>query len=183
MGSTHLIKPTLQATALTLAILSLGACASNRAAAIHPHPDSQAALEYLKALEGQWVVQGGTEGPLGWKFGVTSRDGVVVERLKVGAPTEMTTVYHLADGSLFANHFCQLANQPRLTAVSSQADGDLHFLCNGDVGNTQSHDELHMHGVHFKKHVDTMTIWMDMFKDGEVAFETSYTIIRVEPDA
>jgi hypothetical protein len=112
-------------------------------------PDGQAGLDYLKGLEGRWVVAGGEEGRFGWEFDVTSRGSVVVERLKVGTPTEMTTIYYLEGGKLNAAHYCQLKNQPRLTAVATEAEGELHFVCNGHVGNTESHAELHMHGVHF----------------------------------
>lgn len=126
------------------------------------------------------MVQGGEEGPFGWEFDVTSRGGVVVEQLKVGAPTEMATVDHLEDGTLVASHYCQLGNQPRLTAVTSEAEGDLHFVCDGDVGSTESHAELHMHGGHFQKKGDSLLIWMDMLENGEVAFQTTYELVRVD---
>ena len=61
---------------------------------------------------------------------------MVVERLKVATPTEMARVYHLEDGTLVAAHFCQLGNQPRLTAVVSEEEGDLHFVCDGEVAST-----------------------------------------------
>jgi hypothetical protein len=144
-----------------------------------PSLDGQATLNYLKGLKGQWVVQGGEEGQFGWEFDVTSRGSVVVERLKVGTPTEMTTIYYLDGGKLNAAHYCQLKNQPRLTAVATEAEGDLHFICNGHVGNTDSHAELHMHGVHFQKKGDSLVIWMDMMENGEVAFQTSYELVRV----
>ncbi|MFT5422279.1 MAG: hypothetical protein ACI89L_000036 [Phycisphaerales bacterium] len=166
---------------LVLVTLSLTACASHRAPAVASQAENQAAFEYLRDLEGPWVVDGGAEGTFGWEFDITSKGGVILERLKVGTPTEMTTVYHLEDSALVASHFCQLGNQPRLLAVDSQADGDLHFDCDGDVGSAESHNELHMHGVHFKKQGDSVRIWMDMVKDGEIAFETSYTLVRASP--
>jgi len=60
---------------------------------------------------------------------------VVVERLNVGTAAEMATVYHLDEGTLIASHDCQLGNQPRLSAVKSEskADGDLYFVCDGEV--------------------------------------------------
>jgi hypothetical protein len=173
-----LTKSRVQAVSLIVVVLSLAACATNRAPVAQSPPDGQAALEYLKELKGEWVVDGGDEGMFGWEFDVTSRGGVVVERLKVGTPTEMTTVYHLDHGTLVASHFCQLGNQPRLTAVTSEVDGDLHFLCDGNVGTADSHADLHMHGVHFKRTGESMVIWMDMLKDGEIAFETRYTLRR-----
>jgi hypothetical protein len=35
-----------------------------------------------------------------------------------------------------------------------------------------------MHGVHFKRAGESMVIWMDMLKDGEIAFGTRYTLRR-----
>jgi hypothetical protein len=92
----------------------------------------------------------------------------------------MTTVYHIDNGILVGNHYCQLQNQPKLTVVTSDSEGDLNFLCNGKVGNTQSHNELHMHGVHFQKTEKSLLIWMDMFKDGKFDFETRYELFRVD---
>lgn len=163
---------------LWLAVLSLAACASNRGPRAAPHPDGEAALEYLKGLEGTWTVNGGDEGIFGWQFDVTARGGVVVERLKKGTSTEMATVYHLEGDTLVGNHFCQLGNQPRLTAVVSSVDGDLHFLCDGAVTSAASHGDLHMHGVHFKKTAEGVVIWMDMHRDGDFAFETRYSLVR-----
>ena len=114
--------------AISIIVIFITACTSKQSEI--PLPDSEAAFNYIKGLEGKWVVQGGKEGVFGWEFVVTSRGGVIVERLKVGTPTEMTTVYHLDNGVLVGNHYCQLQNQPNLTAVTSETEGDLHFLCN-----------------------------------------------------
>ena len=108
-----------------------------------------------------WTVPGGEEGIFGWEFDLTVRDGFIVERLKVGTPTEMSTIYPFDKGKLFANHYCQLYSQASLTAISSVIDGDRHFECNGQVGNTVSHDELHMHVFTSK------TIWCLDGYDGE----------------
>jgi hypothetical protein len=74
-------------------------------------PDSEAAFTYLKGLEGKWLVQGGEEREFAWEFDITSREGVILERLKVGTPTEMATVYNLDDGILRANHYCKFRNR------------------------------------------------------------------------
>ena len=94
----------------------------------------------------------------------------------------MLTIYNLDDGILRANHFCQLQNQPNLIAVNSEVEGDLHFLCNEQVGNTRSHDELHMHGVHFQKKDSSLVVWMDMYKNGAISFETRYELFRVDSE-
>jgi hypothetical protein len=51
-------------------------------------------------------------------------------------------------------------------------------MCDGELGTAESHAELHMHGVHFKKTEESVVIWMDMLKNGEIAFETRYTLRR-----
>ncbi len=94
----------------------------------------------------------------------------------------MLTVYNLDEGILIANHFCQLQNQPKLIAVASNIEGDLHFLCDGQVGSTKSHDELHMHGVHFQQKDSSLIIWMDMYKNGSIDFETKYELFRVDSE-
>ncbi len=162
-------------TVAVFATLMLAVCARGQSAAPVAHPDAQAAFDYLKTLDGNWVVDGGDEGSFGWEFDVTSRGTVVTERLKVGATTEMTTVYHLDGNALVAAHYCQLGNQPRLIAVESHTNdaGDLHFVCDGSVGSAESHAELHMHGVHFRRTGDIVSIWMDMTKDGKISFQTS----------
>ena len=161
-----------------LIFFSIAACNNNSAPVNTAAPDGQASLDYLKGLEGQWVVLEDKESPFGWEFDLTSRGGVVVERLKVGTPTEMTTNYYLDGGKLQAAHFCQLQNQPHLTSIITEIEGDLHFECNGVVGNTKSHDELHMHGVHFQKKDDSLVIWMDMHENGKLSFKTTYELVR-----
>ena len=176
-------KIILQLLALSLIFICFSACKEEQGQrqekVIDNIQDTEAALNYLKELQGKWEVNGGDEGVFGWEFDVTSRGNVVVERLKVGTPSEMATVYNIDQGVLKGSHYCQLQNQPHLTAVNSETEGDLHFLCDGQVGNTQSHDELHMHGVHFLKNENSLLVWMDMVENGKVKFETKYELFRV----
>ncbi|MBT3250810.1 MAG: hypothetical protein HN729_12255 [Candidatus Marinimicrobia bacterium] len=165
---------------LLILFMCIYACSNKHTSIPNALQDTESAFNYLKGLEGKWIVQGGKEGIFGWEFELTSKEGVLIERLKVGTQTEMLTVYNLEDEYLLANHFCQLQNQPNLIAVTSEIEGDLHFQCNGNVGNTKSHDELHMHGVHFQKKDSKLIIWMDMFENGEIAFETRYKLTPVD---
>ena len=169
-----------QGALIGFVLFNLVACNPRESQTPNQISNAEEAFDYLKELKGEWVVDGGDEGTFGWEFDVTSRGGVIVERLKVGTETEMATVYHLEEGMLIGNHFCQLQNQPRLAAVESDTEGDLHFLCNGRVGSTRSHNELHMHGVHFQKKDSSLLIWMDMLENEEVAFVTRYELIRVD---
>jgi hypothetical protein len=144
----------------------------------HSNLDQQKALDYLKSLEGQWIVYGDKESPFFWEFDLTARGNVVQETLKVGTSTEMATTYYMDNGQLIARHFCQLQNQPVLYLTESEIKGDHHFICDEEVGNTQSHNELHMHGVHFLKQSDTLVIWMDMYENNKKAFETRYKMVK-----
>jgi len=168
----------LQAALIGLVVISIVACNPRQSQMPNQISNAEEAFNYLRELKGTWMVEGGDEGTFGWEFDVTARGGVIVERLKVGTPTEMTTIYHLDEGLLIANHYCQLQNQPNLSAVESQTGEDLYFLCNGRVGGTRSHNELHMHGVHFQKTDSSLMIWMDMLENEEVAFITRYELIR-----
>jgi hypothetical protein len=168
----------MQCAVAALTVVAIAAFTSKPAPASTPSLVGQAAFDFLKGLEGQWVAREGEGGQSGWEFDVTSRGSVVVERLRVGTPAEMTTVYYLDDGELIAAHYCQLKNRPHLTAVSTTADGDLHLACNGRVGNTQSHAELHMHGVHFQRRGDSLLIWMDMFENDEAAYHAAFELVR-----
>ena len=111
-------KIKIQFFIISLIVICITACTNKQSEVPAPLPDSEAAFNYIKGLEGKWVVQGDEEGIFGWEFDVTSRRGVIIERLKVGTPAEMTTVYHLDNGILVGNHYCQLQNQPHLTAVT-----------------------------------------------------------------
>jgi hypothetical protein len=42
--------------------------------------------------------------------------------------------------------------------------------------------KLHMHGVHFRRKADSLLVWMDMTKNGEVAFQTKYELARADSD-
>ncbi len=45
--------------------------------------------------------------------------------------------------------------------------------------NTRSHDELHIYGIHFQKNDSSLIIWMDMYKNGSIDFETRYELFRL----
>jgi hypothetical protein len=141
-----------------------------------PIRETHKGLNYIKALEGDWIVKTQDGSQYGWNFKITSKGGVVIDHQKIGTPTEMLTIYYLDKGKLRADHFCQLQNQPEL--LESESEHDLSFACSGDVGGADSHDELHLHGLHYKKNGEDLDILMDMFKEGEVVKTITYKLQR-----
>jgi hypothetical protein len=95
-----------------------------------------AELERIKALAGRWEgttfrEREGTSAAV-VTYEVTSAGSAVIERLFPGTQREMTTVYHDdSKGRLTAEHYCNAANQPRLTLTESNADR-LYFVLSPD---------------------------------------------------
>lgn len=174
------MKLALKFLIICLVMLTFNACENIKEKEIDIISNPESALNYLKELQGNWRVKDTIDGLYGWEFDNTARGNIIIERLKQGTATEMLTIYNLDKGVLYGNHYCQLQNQPKLVAVNSDVEGDLHFACMGEVGNTKSHKELHMHGVHFKAIGEKVVIWMDMFKDDSLAFETRYELSRID---
>lgn len=105
---------------------------------------ADARLDFVKSLAGRWVAEG-EELNGAFEFSVTAGGHAVQEREMIGTPMEMLTVYHMQGDQLIATHYCMLGNQPRLLAAKSKQKNHVEFECDGKPGNTQSHDEAHIH--------------------------------------
>ena len=118
----------------------------------------KADYERLKALSGEWYLVNGVR--LGVEveadpdepfisYSVSSGGHSVVETLFVGKPNEMTSVYYLASGQLYMDHYCSLGNQPRMVARSTPGD-DIPFKLLS-VSNMTDKNDLHIssHSVEF----------------------------------
>ena len=112
----------------------------------------------LKSLSGEWYLTGGVR--LGKKleanpnepfldYAISSGGHAVIEKLFVGQPQEMTTVYYLDQGQLRMDHYCSLGNQPRMVAIPSANNEILFQLVS--VGNMPNKDDLHIssHSLEF----------------------------------
>ena len=177
------IRPAILYLALLIIFIGICGCTNKKSEIKNSLTDTEGAMSYLKGLKGKWIaVLDSDQSKYGFEYILSARDGVIIERLRTDIPTEMLTVYNLDNGILRANHFCQLQNQPNLVAVASETEGDLHFLCDEQVGNTASHNELHMHGYHLMKTDSSLIVWMDMHKDGVLAFESRYELFRVDSE-
>ncbi|EAQ99705.1 hypothetical protein [Maribacter sp. HTCC2170] len=169
--------------AILTILLSFYGCTNKQSEIQNSLTNTEDAMKFLNGLEGKWIaVLDGDQSTYGFEYILSARDKVIIERLRTDIPTEMLTVYNLDNGILRANHFCQLQNQPNLIAVTSEDEGDLNFLCVGEVGNTKTHDELHMHGYHLMKTDSGIKVWMDMYQDGATAFQSKYELFRVDSE-
>ena len=97
----------------SLALVACALAAPARAQAVDP----KAAFERMKTLAGTWEGKAG-HGEAGQDavvvYRVASGGSVVQETLFPGAPHEMISMYHLADGQLVMTHYCGMGNQPKM---------------------------------------------------------------------
>ena len=88
--------------------------------------DSEFRYEHIKELVGDWYLEGGVR--LGEKveqnldnpfvtYSISSGGHSVIEKLFVGQPNEMVSIYYLDNGQLKMDHYCSLGNQPRMVAI------------------------------------------------------------------
>ena len=87
---------------------------------------SETRFELLTSLAGEWYLVGGER--LGepveprpdepfMTYSVSSGGNSVIEKLFVGKPNEMISIYYLDMGRLNLDHYCSLGNQPRMVAA------------------------------------------------------------------
>ena len=134
------------------------------AACVSPQPTeaeravAEADFARLKSLAGEWSLVGGVR--LGVEleanpdqvflsYAVSSGGHAVIEKLFVGEPREMTSVYYLDQGRLRMDHYCSLGNQPRLVAVPG-SESEIAFAV-VTVDNMPDRDDLHIsyHSLEF----------------------------------
>jgi hypothetical protein len=78
----------------------------------------------IQSLAGDWEGTGtaGTEKmPVKVRYESTANGSAVLERMFVGTPHEMVTVYHRDGPSLVLTHYCAAGNQPHMIAVPGTA--------------------------------------------------------------
>ena len=160
----------IDATAICLlSFLVLSGCTSTQksSASSSERIVSEANYEHLKSLSGDWHLVGGVR--LGKKveanfeepflsYSVSSGGHAVIEKLFVGKPNEMVSIYYLDMGRLNMDHYCSLGNQPKMVAMPSD-DNEITFQLVG-ISNLNSEDELHIssHALKFDG-PDEMTVY------------------------
>lgn len=103
-------------------------------------------FEKLKQLLGTWTgtnTMHGKEMDYTVTYELTAGGSAVLERLFVGTPREMVSVYYPEGNHVVMTHYCMLGNQPHMT-LQKVSGNTLSFGMQGTSGITSS-KEAHMH--------------------------------------
>ena len=142
--------------------------------------------ERLKALSGEWYLVSGERlgveveaapGEPFMSYSVSSGGHSVIEKLFVGKPNEMTSIYYLDSGMLYMDHYCSLGNQPRMKTRPTVGD-DIDFKLLS-VGNMTAKNDLHIssHSVEFDG-PNELTVRWGATKDQKPMTGSFYTVER-----
>ncbi len=105
-------------------------------------------FENLKKLTGNWeitVTENGKKEIAKASYEVTSGGNAVLEKIMIGTPHEMVSVYHSDGKNVAMTHYCMLPNTPRMTLTKTEP-GKMYFEMKGKDG-IKSKKEHHMHSV------------------------------------
>ena len=129
---------------------------------------AEARYARIQALSGDWYLTRGVR--LGVdveadpdepfvSYSVSSAGHSVIEKLFVGKPNEMTSVYYLDDGRLMMDHYCSLGNQPRMVAIDGQ-ENEIPFKLIV-VSNMNNQNDLHIssHSLEFVGSDELIARW------------------------
>ena len=159
----------------------LGACVVTTQEKLQPDPQQAAqAFETLKSLEGTWhgtLTMNDQQIPVDVSYEVTSAGSTVMERLFLGQPEEMVTMYHRDGDRLMLTHYCAAGNQPRmeLEGFTASPETTLTFGFSG-ASNWGGEKELIMHDARITKissdHIAaTWTAWSNGKPDHTANFD------------
>lgn len=164
------MKKFMSFTLIVLLGLVLGPSAANsgecQAGAVAHSRD----FEKMKELVGVW--QGTTDMGKGMQtiratYELTSAGNAILERLFVGLPHEMVTVYHDFNGKLTMTHYCSLGNQPHMDLMIP-GENNMLFVLSEKNPNLASVKEPHMHALKISfDHKDSITHTWSLYEKGE----------------
>ena len=136
------VKDCLMGTGLALG-LAIGAAAN---------ADTDAIMQKLKSLEGEWMVvdeQGEVQDKVGSEFRLTANGSALREFMDPGGQHEMLNVYHADGDRVLMTHYCGAGSQPRLEVVPAE-EGDGLLLEFDSITNLPSPDAHFMHHAEYE---------------------------------
>lgn len=141
-------------------------------------------FEKMKGLVGVWEGSTGTgkgRQVLKVAYELTSAGNTILERLFVGLPHEMVTVYYDYAGKLTMTHYCSLGNQPHMDLTKS-GDKTIVFELSKRSPNLVSIKEAHMHAlkIDFNGRDNITQTWM-LYEGGKKKADTVIELKRLKP--
>ncbi|RJP69992.1 MAG: hypothetical protein C4532_09995 [Candidatus Abyssobacteria bacterium SURF_17] len=101
-------------------------------------------FEKMKSLAGEWQGKSNDGVPATVTYELVSNDSALMERLSIGAESEMVTMYHPDGDRLMMTHYCSVRNQPRMRAQPAATESNKIVLDFVDVTNLSAPDAGHM---------------------------------------
>jgi len=141
-------------------------------------------FEKMKELVGGWEGKSemGGKGPetIRATYELTSGGNAIVERLFVGKPHEMVTVYYDYNGKLSMTHYCSLGNQPHME-LKNPGENTMVFVLSEKNPNLVSSNETHMHALKISfDNKDNITHSWTLYEKGEKKADTVITLTRAK---
>jgi len=140
-------------------------------------------FDKMKGLVGVWEGKGdmgkGMEN-IKATYELTSAGNAVVERLFVGQPHEMVTVYHDFGGKLSMTHYCSMGNQPHMDLVNP-GENTLMFVLSRKNPNLLSVKEAHMHALKISLDgKDSITHTWTLYEKGKKKSDVVIRLVRTK---
>ena len=167
-------------TLLSLLLIPLAGYSGEYQKGSAAHSDG---FEKMKELVGVW--EGKTDmgkGPEVIKatYELTSAGNAIIERLFVGHPHEMITMYYDFGGKLNMTHYCSLGNQPHMELTKSAGDS-LTFVLSKKNPNLASLKEAHMHMLNIKiSDRDHISNTWTLYEKGRKKSDVVVNLVRVK---
>lgn len=142
--------------------------------------DSDAIMNKLKSLEGEWMLvdeEGEVLDQVGSEFRLTANGSALSETMFPGGDHEMLNVFHADGDRVLMTHYCGAGSQPRLEVVPAE-DGNGLLLKFDSITNLPSPETHFMHHAEYEWDGEdrlTTTWWGST--DGKIQDET--TVIRL----
>lgn len=138
-------------------------------------------FDRMKELVGTWEGKGdmgkGME-TIKATYELTSAGNAIIERLFVGQPHEMVTVYHDFGGKLSMTHYCSTGNQPHMDLVNP-GENTLMFVLSKKHPNLSSVKEAHMHALKISLDgKNSITHTWTLYEEGKKKSDVAIALVR-----
>ncbi len=165
--------------------LLFSALATIATSAIAAERDSRQTFEALKALQGRWRSDIGSN-PITVAFRLTANGSALVETWTMAPGRESMTIYTLDGEKLVATHYCPQGNAPSLHHTHTDDEAAHHFLF-VDGLNVNAPGRSHVHAFSLNV-VDTDTLERnETYIPNGAGYEVGthgvdrYRFVRVDP--